>query len=679
MPLTLNPPPTPVEAVTEMLHGVPVTDPYRWLEDQKSPRTRKWLEEQIAYTRTYLDALPGRDRIGKRVEKLLAVEVVGEPWKVGNRNFYLKRKSHSEQPVIMMREVGSDEEFLLVDPVDRDSTATNAVRILAVSKGAELLAYGISHGGDPFHVTEFLDVNSGQILADRLPLGLACGLVFSSDLTGFYYSHEIARSNRPHYRAVYWHKFGSGPERDLEIFFGGEDVELHVELFGSTDGRFLGYRVARASDPQAYAVYVQDIASGKPPRKILEETGSIFVPCFIGSRLLALTDWDAPNLRIVAFDVNDLVYENWLEIVPESHHRVSDFCVVDHLVCVARVENISSQVEVFDWSGRQENLVPCPPNGTVHLIRRPIESDTLFYKFSSFTQPPTIFSWHPASSEQNKWAEAQVPFDSSSILVEQTRYKSKDGTEIPISLVMKKGTQSSCPRPVFLTGYGGFGSSRTPQFNAYSAFLIENGFLFAVANLRGGGEFGTDWHRAAQRHKRQNAIDDFISAAEWLVAMGLTTPGKLAIGGVSNGGLLVGAALTQRPDLFRVVVCVGPILDMLRYHLFDTAHYSINEFGHADNEEDFRHLLAYSPYHRIRNNVSYPSVLIVSGDLDRACNPMHARKMAARLQAANNSGHAILLDYRKTWGHVPVQPLTGRIEALTDRLAFICHELGVDK
>lgn len=271
-----------------------------------------------------------------------------------------------------------------------------------------------------------------------------------------------------------------------------------------------------------------------------------------------------------------------------------------------------------------------------------------------------------------------MAFDPSSVEIEQSRYESKDGTEIPITLMRKKGEQrSSRPLPVFLTGYGGFGTSRTPQFNAYSTFLIENGFVFAVPNLRGGGEFGAEWHRTGKRHNRQNAFDDFVAAAEWLTADGLTTPQRIAIGGMSNGGLLVGAALTQRPELFRVVVCVAPFLDMLRYHLFDDSCFAVEEFGCSENEEDFRHLFAYSPYHRVKDDVAYPSVLIVSGDLDRNCNPMHARKMTARLQAANNSAHPILLDYKETWGHVPAQPLSRRIEALTDRLAFICNELGV--
>jgi len=652
-----------------------ITDPYRWLEDQNSPRTRKWLEEQAAYTRAYLDAIPGRERIRKRVEQLLSVEVVSDVWKVGDRYFYSKRLAHSEQPVIMIREGQAGREMVLVDPLNKDASATTAVRILAISRNGDLLAYATSYGGNPFHTTEFFDVRKQRTLTDRLSLGIGYGLVFSSDGKGFYYSHQFAESLRPHCRSTYWHEFGSKAFKDTEVFVAGEDPRLSLTLFGSADGRFLAYWVVR-DDTQTYSVYVQDMSSGKPARKILEQNGSIFWPCFKGFRLFALTDWEAPNLRVLAFDLCDCTHDHWVEVVPESQHRINNFCLAGDCVYVVRVKGLLNELEAFEQSGQQRSNVSCPSQGTVQLFRHPTESDCLFYRFSSFNQAPVIFSWDATATKPQKWAEMQVPWDPSLLEVEQARYKSKDGTEIPISLVSKKGCRTSRGLPTFLTGYGGFGSSRGAQFNFYSAFLIEHGFLFAVANLRGGGEFGAEWHRAGKRHNRQNAFDDFIAAAEWLIAEGLAIPEKIAIGGMSNAGLLVGAALTQRPDLFGVVVCMAPLLDMLRYHISDP--HCRNEFGCSENEEDFQHLLAYSPYHRVENDATYPSVLIVSGDLDKTCNPMHARKMTARLQATTNSRHPALLDYRPTWGHNPAQPLTRRIDALTDRLGFMCHELGVN-
>lgn len=678
MPLTLNsPPPTPVEPVTEILHGVPITDPYRWLEDQNSPRTRKWLEEQTAYTRAYLDTIPGRERTRKRVEELLAVEVVSEPWKVGNRYFYLKRSPYQEQPVIMMREGDAGEEAVLVNPAERGEGNAVAVSILNISRDGNLLAYGVRHGGRDSQSAEFLNANRKQVLPDRLPVGFGPSLVFSPTGRGFYFSHEAIDSTRPHYRAVYWHELGGAPNSDVEMFFAGEDPKLHLGVLGSPNCRLLAYVVMHAEDPPTFDLYLHDLSGGNPARKILECIESVFTPFFAGNKLFALTDWKSPNLRIVAIDPEHPERDQWVDVVPESSLRVKDFAAAADWICVTYVEHLTNKIEVFDLTGRRRNTVPCPAQGTARLLHRPLQSDTVFYTFSSLNRPPTIFSYVASNGKQCEWAKSPVTFDSSPIEMEQIHYKSKDGTLVPMFLVAQKGHLSSRPLPTFFTGYGGFGTSLTPQFNAYSTFLVEHGFLFAVTNLRGGGEYGEEWHRAGKRHNRQNAIDDFIAGAEWLLENRFAVPGRIAIGGGSNGGLLVGAALTQRPDLFHAVVCLGPLLDMLRYHLFDFGNMWIDEYGTSEVEEDFRHILAYSPYHAVEERVPYPALLLISGDADTRCNPMHARKMAARLQAATSSGRPILLDYKPTWGHAPLQPLTRRIEALTDRLAFICHELNV--
>jgi len=678
MPLITNPPPpTPVDPVTEVLHGVPVTDPYRWLEDQNSPRTRKWVDEQTAYTRAYLDALPGRHRIRKRVEELLAVEAISELRKVGNRYLYLKRSPYQEQPVIVMREGDSGAEIVLVDPSKRTGSTTTTVKIIAVSRNGDLLAYGIGDGADSFRTVEFLDIDRKQVLPDRLPRSFNAQLQFSADGRGYYYSYELFDTPRLHYRAVYWHEFGASPREDVEVFVAGEDATIHLKLLASVNGHLLAYLVSLVEHSTVFDFYIHNVAKGEPAKKILEHLPPVFLPFFVGDQLFALSDWKAPNLRIVTIDPGRPERDHWLDVIPESEHCIKNLTFVGDFVCVGYVEDLSSQIEIFDRTGRRHGRVPCPPQGSARPLWQPLEKDTLLYEFSSFQQSPTIFSYHIASGEQRVWAKNSVKFDPCSIEVEQARYKSKDGTIIPIFLVARKGLRSSGPLPTFLGAYGGFGVSRTPQFNAYSTFLIESGFLFAFAHVRGGGEFGEEWHRAGKRHNRQNAFDDFIAAAEWLISQGHSIADKIAIGGGSNAGLLTAAVLTQRPTLFRAVVCMGPLLDMLRYHRFDTAHIFIDEYGSPDRADDFSFLFAYSPYHRVEEQSFYPSVMLISGDEDTCCNPMHARKMAARLQAATKSGRPILLDYKAKWGHVSVQPLTQRIEALTDRLAFIFHELGV--
>jgi prolyl oligopeptidase len=671
-------PSTPVDPVTDILHGIPVTDPYRWLEDQNSPQTRHWLEEQNAYARAYLDSLPGREQIKSRIEELLAVEVISEPWKVGNRYFYLKRTARSEQPAIMIREGETAEERVLVNPADIDTTGATAVNILAISANGNMLAYSVRQGGEDSHAVEFIDVGKRKKLSDHLTRGFCRGLAFSADREGFYYSHEAIGPSSSRWRAVFWHAFGTGNHEDRPVFFGGEDLKLRLVLFSSPSGKRLGYYKRYLMDPPKIDFLIQDISAGAPPQSIVEQLEGLFFPIILEDELFALTDRKAPNGRVVKIHLNKPEFENWREIIPESDSRIQNLAVVGESIFLTSVKDLATQIQIFDLSGNNEGKIRLPSTGTASLFPCRVDSDTIFCRFTSFAHHPSILRYCPRTSEQDIWASSQIEFDPSSVEIDQVRYPSKDGTEIPMFLVRSKGHRATGPLPTFLTGYGGFGKSLTPQFTAYATYLIEQGCLFAVANLRGGSEFGPAWHLAAKRERRQTAINDFIAAAEWLLTERYSTLGRLAIGGGSNAGLLVAAALTQRPDLFRAAICLGPILDMLRYHLFDFADGWIDEFGSAETEGDFNALYGYSPYHRVQVNVAYPAVMLISGDADTRCNPMHARKMAARLQAATTSEYPILLDYRPHWGHTPVQGLTRRIAALTDRLAFLCHELGLD-
>lgn len=677
--LALNPPPyTPVEPVVERLHGVEVVDPYRWLEDQNSTRTKQWLAEQGAHTRAYLSAIPGRGRIRKRVAELLDVETVSEPRKVGDRYFYLKRTAGQEQPVIMMREGNGGTEVLLIDPAEIGQGSSIAANILCVSNDGKLLAYSVRRGGEDSCEIRFLNIEQRQVLPDKLPTGFCRGLAFFPDARGFFYVHRPIGTPRPYYRVVLRHFFGTDFESDTEIFFAGEHPQLHLGLSASPNGRLLGYSVTHADEKCRVDFFVHDITSSRPPQRIVERMEGLFVPAFVQNGLVALTDWNAPNGRIVSIDLDHPSPDAWRQIVPEAPSRIRDFVVVGDLIFVGYVEDLETRIAMFTCEGERCGTLPCPGGGTARLLPVQANTDVLFYRHSSFAQPPAIFCYRTQTREQRLWANSQIQLVPSSFEVRPVRYPSKDRAIVPMFLVSRKGNQGGGPLPTFLTGYGGFGTSVTPQFTAYATFLIEHGCLFAVANVRGGSELGQEWHEAGKRHNRQNAIDDFIAAAEWLISEGLADPARIAIGGGSNAGLLMAAALTQRPELFRAVICLGPLLDMLRYQLFDSANVWVDEYGTAENETDFHTLFAYSPYHRIRKGSPYPAILLISGDADTRCNPMHARKMAAGLQAATSAGRPILLDYNPAWGHTPVQPLTRRIEALTDRLAFIAHELGLE-
>ncbi len=677
-PAVAAPPPTRVEPVKETLHGVEITDPYRWLEDQNSARTREWIEEQAAYTRAYFAEIPDRELIRTRVRDLLALkEVISEPWNIGDRYFFLKRQEDREQPVIVMRNGLFGEEMVLVDPALRATGTSTAVSIVAISHDARYLAYSVRQGGTDHSSLEILDVQKNTVLRDCLSEGFCTGLVFAPDGTGFYYSHRDVRDPRPNYKAAFWHRFGTDRSRDVEVFFAGEEPNLFLGIPDSPEANLLAYTVFTTGKDRTTSIYLHSLVPGQAPKVLLRDLEGCFVPFFARGELFAYTDFDAPNFRIVAIALDRPDPTHWRDIVPQNDRRIQQFTVAGDRIFVTRVDRFSTQIEAFGIMDGERKDFPFSPHGTIDLLNPTNRTDSLFYSYTSIAQPTSVYCYSTREEKCYVWQEPNVPFDHSFIAVEETSYPSKDGTPIPLFLAARKDLLHSGPLPTFLTGYGGFGSCVTPRFTAFATFLIEQGLLFAVPALRGGSELGEEWHKEGKRENRQNSFDDFIAAAEWLVLKGRSARGRVAIGGGSNAGLLVGATITQRPDLFRAAICLGPLLDMTRYHLFDFAAGWADEYGSPEDEQDFRSLLGYSPYHRVEDGVNYPAILIISGDSDTRCNPMHARKMTARVQAASGSGRPVLLDYKAAWGHTPVQSLSTKIDALTDRLSYVCHELGV--
>jgi prolyl oligopeptidase len=674
------PPPTPIEPVTEVLHGIEITDSYRWLEDQNSPRTRKWLEEQTAYTRAYFDAIPDRERIRTRVRELLALkEVISEPWNVGDRYFFLNREENREQPVIVMRDGLLGPETVLVDPAQRGSGNSTAVSIAAISQDGRFLAYSVRQGGTDHSSLEILDVELRVVLPDRLAEGFCTGFAFDRDGSGFYYSHRALHDPLPNYRAAFWHRFGTGRSQDLEIFFAGNDPDLFLEILQSAQANLLVYVVFSAADrTHRTSIYLQeDLPELGDSRLLVRDIAGCFVPFFMTDQLLAYTDFAAPNARIVGIDLAKPDPSHWHDVVPETDRRIQQFAVAADKLFVSRIDHFSANIEVFGLDKTPKEVIAFPPSVTIDLLNRTTASDKLFYSYTSIAAPPAVCCYDACRETVSVLNQASVPDGPLEIAFEEISYASRDGTSVPLFLAARKDLLHSSPLPTFLTGYGGFGNCVTPRFTAFATFLMEQGFLFAVPALRGGSELGEQWHFAGKRKNRQNSFNDFLAAAEWLVAERRSISGCIAIGGGSNAGLLVGAVVTQRPDLFRAAICLGPLLDMARYHLFNFATRWTDEYGSPEDQEDFQSLLGYSPYHHVLDKASYPAVLLISGDADTRCNPMHARKMTARLQAANASDNPILLDYKSMWGHTPVQPLSARLEATTDRLAFVCHELGV--
>jgi prolyl oligopeptidase len=671
--LVCVPPFSPSEPVTEMLHGLAVTDPYRWLEEQDSPRTRNWIEEQTSFARSYLENVPAGEIIRKRIREFLAVETYDSLQKVRSRYFFRKRLPDQEQPGIYMRDGAEGEDQLLVDARTLGTGTHTAVGIVRLSPTGAVLLYEIKEGGERSGTFALFDVENRRTLPDSLARGFLHGFAFAPDEKSFYYIHEPLDSKTPFRRAVRHHVLGTKIEEDHEIFFAGESEKIRLALVPGPD--HLGILVYRLLDPMRTDFYLKHFESDDPPSIVLGDANYVFAPHLLPGKILALTELHAPNFRIVELRVPEDGPPRWTNLVSESDARIREWRIVGDRIYVSYVQQSSSRIVIFDMEGHEVGELPVPSGETIRFSGGFAASDELLFERESFAEPVSILRHSPKSGTSSLWARRNVPFASQDFSQEQVWFTAKDGTEIPMFLMSRRDVLRGGVRPTIMTSYGGYGISMTPQFSVFVAFLAERGCLFALPNIRGGSEFGADWHRQAKRRRRQTAYDDFISAAEWLIRSGRTTPEKLAIFGGSNSGLLACAAMTQRPELFRAVVAMVPMLDMLRYHLFDGASVWREEFGTAEDPEDFAALRAYSPYHRVERGTAYPATMIVSGDADGICNPLHARKMTARLQQASCSGLPIVLDYSPFRGHSPVLPLCDRIEALTDRMAFLVDQL----
>ncbi len=667
-----GPPKTPIKPVKETLHGVTIIDPYRWLEDQWSPETRAWIKAQNAYTRSILDPLPSRDNIKRRLTELLKIDTVSVPIARGGRYFFTKRRADQDLPIIYMRRGLQGEDEVLIDPHPWSPDHTTSVSILDVSQDGTLLAYGVREGGQDEIAVKLFDVDRRKDLPDHLPKARYFGISLTPDKKGFYYSRHSAQGSR-----IYYHALGTEPARDREIFGEGYGPGQIVLSDLSEDGRFLLITVLYGAGATKSELYVKEVAKEGPAIPIVKDLDALFSGQIADGQLFIHTNWKAPNGRILRADLKNPAREHWREIIPERQAVIRGFSLAGGKLFVNYLENVVSRVRVFQPDGEPVRDITFPDIGSVGTISGRWESNEAFYAFSSFHIPPTIYRYDVATGKQEVWARLAVPINSDRFDVEQVWYASKDGTRIPMFLMHLKGLKRDGSHPTLLTGYGGFNVSLTPRFSPRAVLWVEHGGVYAVPNLRGGGEFGEKWHRAGMLENKQNVFDDFIAAAEWLIKNGYTQPKKLAISGGSNGGLLVGAALTQRPELFRAVVCRYPLLDMIRYHKFLVAKFWIPEYGSSDDPKQFKYLYAYSPYHHVKSGTKYPAVLFVTGDSDTRVDPLHARKMTARLQAATASDRPILLRYDTKAGHSGGLPVSRQIEELTDELSFLFWQLGV--
>jgi prolyl oligopeptidase len=670
------PPPTRTDSVKEDIHGIMIADPYRWLEDQQSPETRAWIAAENACTESVLRNLAGRAAIEKRLTELMKVDQIGVPSARHGHYFFLKREVGQDLFVLYMRAGREGRDEVLVDPASMSADHTTSVNFLNASNDGRLVIFGVRQGGEDEISIRLLNSETHKELSDRLPRARyfandSGSLALKPDKSGFYYSKMTSGGAR-----IFYHSIGSDASSDQEVFGKqyGPDKISGVRL--SPDGKYLLYSVSYGAGSERSEVYLQNASDNGPVATVVNDVDAFTFARIAGDTIYLLTNWNAPRWRLMAADVKNPGRKHWREIIPESDARIEGFFLAGGKLLVDYTRNATSQLKVFDTSGKPLGEIGLPALGTVGGIHSRWDSDEVFFSFRSFAVPPTVYRYDMAKKTLAVWAKANVPINSRNFVVKQVWYSSKDGTRVPMFLFHKKGLRLDGSNPTLLTGYGGFDLSETPSFREMAVVWAERGGVWAVPNLRGGGEFGEAWHKAGMRDKKQNVFDDFYAAAEWLIRNKYTQPAKLAIQGASNGGLLVGAAMTQRPDLFRAVVCMYPLLDMVRFQKFLVARWWVPEYGSSDDPEQFKYIYAYSPYQHVRPGTKYPAVLFITGDGDTRVAPLHARKMAAEMQAAG-SPRPVLLLYDTKSGHSGGRPLGKEIEETTDQISFLFWQLGV--
>lgn len=666
------PPTTKQDDVVDTYFGVKVPDPYRWLENQESRATRAWIEAEDKCTEAAIRGLPGREAITKRLNELLKVNSVELPRERNGYYFFLKRAPGRDLYVIYKRHGENGKDEVLVDPAPLSADHSTSVSLTAVSHDAAVIAYEIRAGGQDETTVRFRDANTLKDLGDTLPKAVYFGVSFTLDGKGVYYARTTVNGPR-----LFHHAMGTDAATDKVIFGEGYGKDKIIAAQLSEDGRYLLIFLVYGTGTSRSDLYSMDLKEGGRVKPIANDTDAVFYGEIQGGKLFVYTNWKAPKWRVFSADMRNVSRSAWKEIVPETDAPIEGMQLLDGKVFVQYARNATSEEKIFDTNGKAEGTVALPGPGTIAGWQGNWEQKNAFYYFESFNVPASVYRYDVPEKKSTVWAAPKVPIDSRAYTVEQVWYESKDKTRVPMFLTYKKGLKKDGQRPVLLTAYGGFDVDLTPNFEAAAIVWADAGGIFAQANLRGGGEFGEAWHWAGMLGNKQNVFDDFIAAGEWLIANGYTNPKKLAIEGGSNGGLLVGAALTQRPDLYQAVVCLYPLLDMLRYQKFEDGPYWVPEYGSSNNEAQFQYLLAYSPYQNVKAGTNYPAVLFITGDGDTRVAPLHARKMAARLQAATASDKPVLLLYDTKSGHSGGRPLGKQIEEETDWLSFLFWQLGI--
>ncbi|MCY7321388.1 MAG: prolyl oligopeptidase family serine peptidase [Phormidesmis sp. CAN_BIN36] len=668
---------------TDDYHGVSVSDPYRWLEDPDSDETKAWVEAQNQITFGYLQQIPVREAIQKRLTQLWDYEKYSVPFKEGNRYFYFKNDGLQNQSVLYTLNSLDAEPRVLLDPNKLSDDGTVALSGLSISEDGAWLAYGLSTSGSDWQEWRVRSITTGEDTSDRLQWIKFSGASWTHDHKGFFYSRydepneKTKLEDANYFQKLYYHWLGTDQAEDILIYDRADHKEWGFQGGVSEDGQYLIVSVWLGTDPRNLVFYKDLSNPDMPVVELISDFEASF--SFIDSEnnlFWFQTDLDAPRGRVIAIDVTQPDRQHWQEVIPQSAETLEGVGLLDDQFVASYLRDARSQVKIFGLSGDFVREVALPGIGSAGGFDGKREDTETFYSFTSFTTPPTIYRYSLVTDESTLFRQPQVDFNPDNYETRQVFYSSKDGTQVPMFITHKKGLKLDGNNPTYLYAYGGFGISITPSFSVGNLVWMELGGVFALPNLRGGREYGEEWHQAGTKLKKQNVFDDFIAAGEWLIANGYTSSSRLAIAGGSNGGLLVGACMTQRPDLFGAALPAVGVLDMLRFHKFTIGWAWIAEYGSPEDAEEFKALYAYSPLHQLKSETAYPATLITTADHDDRVVPAHSFKFAAGLQAAHSGANPVLIRIETKAGHGAGKPTAKVIEEIVDKWAFLVKALN---
>jgi prolyl oligopeptidase len=666
-------------------HGTKVSDPYHWLEDDNSTETKQWVEEQNKVTFAYLDKIPYRAALKARLERLYNYPKYGQPFRKGDFFFFSKNDGLQNQSVLYVQKGIDGDPQVLLDPNKFSADGTTRLGAFSLSKDGKLAAYGLSKGGSDWQEYFVMEVATKTVLADHLKWVKVSGISWAGN--GFFYSrypepekgHELSSKNENH--QVYYHRVGKPQSEDELVYEDKANPQRFHFLSTTEDERFAILSIAEGSKGKnGNSLFYRDLTSSdKKFIPIVSEIGdnSFGVIDNVNGGFLIQTDRNAPNGKVILFDPKNPDEKNWKDVLPEKSEPLQYATTSGGKLFAGYLKDVATRVYVYSLDGKLETEVKLPGPGSAGGFGGNFDDKFVFYTFSSFNYPPTIFRYDIAEQKTSLFRSPDIPdFRPTDYETKQVFYNSKDGTRVPMFLVYKKGIKLDGKNPTLLYGYGGFNVTTSPGFSSTRLALLEQGFVYASANIRGGSEYGEKWHEAGTKLKKQNVFDDFIAAAEWLIANKYTSPAKLAINGGSNGGLLVGAVINQRPELFKAAVPAVGVMDMLRFHKFTIGWNWISDYGSSDNAEEFKALYAYSPLHNVREGVKYPATLITTADHDDRVVPAHSFKYAAAMQEKVSKDNPVLIRIDTKSGH-GASNTAKAIEQTADVYSFLFYNLGV--